>query len=371
MKKNKFGIWVIRFLFCIALILIYQFIINFKNILDLLAKVLKILKPFLIGGTIAFLFYPLCKKLEIFLVKTNKKFFKKHARGFSTAIVVLLSIFLMLSLVLKLVPMFYEAMFKFLEDISYNITNLYEVLENKAQNMPILSELLKEFEKQFSFDKVTKSFISLNYKAYVGEVANLIFKITNYFIGFIISIYILLDRHNIKNTIFRVLNIALKKEKKEQMLQFLTKTKEIIYTFIFGQIVDAFIVGCFIGIMLSIFKIKNSMVYALIYFILAIIPYFGPISAVILIALFSYVMGNFNQFLTCSMIALICQQIDSHFVNPKIVGQIVGVKPLYVILGIMLFGGILGGVGFFLGPALMAICLEFLDNIIKNHEIKK
>ena len=119
------------------------------------------------------------------------------------------------------------------------------------------------------------------------------------------------------------------------------------------------------------FKINNSLIFAVIYFVLAIIPYFGPISAVILISFFSYVMGDFNKFITCSIITLICQQIDAHFVNPKIVGQIVGLKPLYVILGIMLFGGIFGAVGFFLGPALMVVCLELMDNILSIKEAKK
>ena len=63
--------------------------------------------------------------------------------------------------------------------------------------------------------------------------------------------------------------------------------------------------------------------------------------------------------------------MDSNFINPKIVGQIVGVKPLYVILGITLFGGIFGVVGLFFGPPLMAVCLEVLDDFIKEKENKK
>ncbi len=371
MRKRGFGIWVLRFLFCISLILIYQFIVNFKVIFNFFNKILKILRPFIIGGTISFLFYPLCRNVEGVLSKTNNKFLIKRARGVSTAVVVIVFIFFTLSLFLKIVPMFYEAMLKFLEDVSYNFTEFYSMLEHKAKNMEFLNSILKEVEKQFSFNKLTKFIVSLNYKVYVGGIANLIFKLANFFIGFIISIYILLDRSNIKKAIFRIFNLVLKEEKKNEILQFLQKTRKIIYTFIFGQIVDAFIVGCFIGTILSLFKINNALIFAVIYFILAIVPYFGPISAVILISLFSYVMCDFNQFVTCSAITLVCQQIDSHLVNPKIVGQIVGVKPLYVILGIMLFGGLFGAVGFFLGPALMAVFLEFVDDLVKVWEMKK
>ena len=125
------------------------------------------------------------------------------------------------------------------------------------------------------------------------------------------------------------------------------------------------------GVILSFLRIKNSVVLAFIYFVLAIIPYFGSITAVILIGLFTYVGGDFNKFLTALIVSFVLQQIDSNIINPKIVGQVVGIKPLYVILGISLFGGIFGIAGLFLGPPLMVVCLEFLDEIIKAKELKK
>lgn len=371
MKKNNINVWIIRFLFCLSVILIYQIIVNFNVILEVFKKICNILKPFIIGAVIAFLFFPICKKLESLFLKTKKPFIIKRARTLATLIVVLCTVFFVAYLIFKLVPMLYEALLKFTEDISNNFSEKYDELEKRVQDVEILNLILKQLKKQLSFDNLTKTIVSLNYRAYFEGIANLIFKIFSLFIGVMISIYILLDRYNIKKATFRFLNVTLKEEKTKRIVRACSKIKTIIYTFIFGQIIDAFIAACSLGIIFSMLKIKNSLIFAAIYFVFAMIPYFGSIIAVVLVSLFSYVVGDFNEFLTCFIVSIVLQQVDSNFINPKIVGQIVGVKPLYVILGITLFGGIFGFVGLFFGPPLMAVCLEVLDDFIKEKENKK
>ena len=371
LKKNKLGFWVFRLLFCVAVIVIYQVIVNFAIILNFFHHMLRILKPFIIGGSISFLFFPICKRAESLLIKTNKKFIIKHVRGIATFGVMLVTILLIISIIFKIVPILYEAILKFAQDVSYNLTDSYEKLEKKVQNLPVLKGFLVEIENQFSLDTLAKILMSLDYKAYFGGIANLIFKIFNIFVGIIISIYILLERHNIKKTVLRVCGVTLSLQTTNRILRLWKKIKNIIYIFIFGQIIDAFIVGCCLGIILSFLNIKNSIVFAMIYFIFAMIPYFGSIIAVFFIALLGYVVEDFNGFLTIFILTFLLQQIDSNIINPKIVGQAVGVNPLYVILGITLFGGIFGVVGLFLGPPLMVVCLEMLDDFITTKENKK
>ena len=374
LKKDNFKIWLVRFLFCISIIIIYYTILNVRVIFDFFTNILKILKPFMVGGIISFLFYPICKKVEELLIKTNNPFICKRVRGIATAIVVIFSILIIASFFIKIVPKFYEAILKFAEDMSYSFSDSYLKLEEEFKDSEFVSGLLNELENQFSFDNLTKVVATLDFKdfkIYFGSIANIIFAIFKFFISFIISIYILLERYNIKKAILRLFNVTLKKGTVKQIKRFWRKGQTIIYTFIFGQSIDAFIVGCSLGVVLSILRVKNSVVLAFIYFVLAIIPYFGSITAVILIALFTYVGGDVNKFFTVLVVSLIFQQVDSNIINPKIVGQVVGIRPLYVILGITLFGGMFGVIGFFLGPPIMVICLEFLDDLIKAREVKK
>ena len=127
-------------------------------------------------------------------------------------------------------------------------------------------------------------------------------------------------------------------------------------------------VACFIGMFLTIFGIDNSVILAVFYFVCAVIPYFGSIIGVCFVSLLSLMSGNIHQFFIATIIAVVLQQLDANFISPRIVGQAVGIGPLYVILGITLFGGIFGIFGLFLGPPLMAICMELIDDFISCKE---
>ena len=78
-----------------------------------------------------------------------------------------------------------------------------------------------------------------------------------------------------------------------------------------------------------------------------------------------------EQCLVAGITALALQQLDSNLINPRIVGHAVGIRPLYVILGITLFGGLFGPVGLFLGPPMMAILLELLEALVQSKEQKR
>ena len=84
MKKDTLGMWIVRLIFCIFVILAYNTINNFGMIISWFGKILGFLTPFIIGGVIAFLLFPICKKLETLLLKTKKKFIVKRVRGIAT-----------------------------------------------------------------------------------------------------------------------------------------------------------------------------------------------------------------------------------------------------------------------------------------------
>ena len=101
------------------------------------------------------------------------------------------------------------------------------------------------------------------------------------------------------------------------------------------------------------------------------IPYFGSTIGVIGITVLSLLFGGVEQCLVAGITALALQQLDSNLINPRIVGHAVGIRPLYVILGITLFGGLFGPVGLFLGPPMMAILLELLEALVQSKEQKR
>lgn len=368
MKKDTLGVWIIRFIFCIFVILTYNMLNNFGSIVSWFGQLLGIFTPFIIGGVIAFLLFPICKKLETLLLKTKKKFIIKRVRGIATLMIVLMALIIAGSVVLLMTPIIYTSVVAFVQAVPKYCNEIQSFISNNLNDSGPFANFVENIKSIISVDNITKIFMPSDYNSYVGGITSVFFGIFNILIGSIISIYLLLDRKFIKETIIRIARVIFQDNTIKRVGRLGHRISKVIYTFIFGQVIDAFLVSCFMGMILTIFGIDNSVVLAIFYFMCAVIPYFGSMIGVCFVATLSLMSGNIHQFFIATIIAVILQQLDANFISPKIVGQAVGIGPLYVILGITLFGGLLGIYGLFLGPPLMAICMELIDDFISNKE---
>ena len=66
-------------------------------------------------------------------------------------------------------------------------------------------------------------------------------------------------------------------------------------------------------------------------------------------------LGTLILALGVAVYIVVVQQIDANIIQPRVVGDSVGLRPIYVLLSVTLFGGLLGFWGVFLAPPLMAI----------------
>lgn len=347
---------------------------NFGFILSCASRIMNMLTPFITGSLIAFLLFPISRKIEVGLLKTKIRFIKNRVRLLSTLsvlIIIALVILIALYILFKIVPLIYDGLLIVTTSLSEHFDEFCLTYKNKFKDVVIIEQTIDTLQNYFSSENLSKWISMLNYNSYVGKIASFIGYIFNFFISLIISIYILLERATLKKTFLRILNLLFDRQNVRQINRAFSRIAQILYAFVFGQIVDVFFVSYFMGLLFSLLKINNGLIFAALYFLFALIPYFGSSIGVILITFLSFVLGTNNQFVAVFIISFILQQIDANLINPKIVGQAVGLGPFCVILGIILFGGMFGIYGFFLGTPLMAICLELTDDFIKAWELKK
>ena len=211
----------------------------------------------------------------------------------------------------------------------------------------------------------------MDFSQYASSLTNAFMTIFNLIIGFIISIYLLLERSKIKKLFTRICRLSLKESKARRVENLLVRVSRIIYSFVYGQALDALLIGVIVGIVMTIFKIPNALVLGSIYFLFALIPYFGPFIGVASITLLTFLSGGLKTAIVALIIAVILQQVDGNLLYPRVIGTAVGIRPLYVILGVTLFGGLFGFVGLFLGPPLMSILLELTQEFLASKEAAK
>lgn len=367
LKKTTFKIWFVRFLFCAAVIATYKTFDDFSGIVRGFDFILGVLTPFIIGGFFAFFLFPPSRKVEALLMKSKKNLLRKKARPFSVLLVVLAFLLILGALLTLFIPMLYQNIVVFISSIPGYINNLYNMLQQHFPDANWLNQAASALKNFLTFENISQ-YVDLG--SYASGITGVFVFLFHLLIGFIISIYLLLERAKIKQAFVRVCKLSIKEHYTERTIRLIQRISKVIYSFVYGQALDAFLIGCIVGITLAIFRIPNAIVLGMVYFLFALIPYFGPFIGVACVALFTLLSGSFEQFIIALIIVLILQQVDGNLLYPRVIGNAVGIRPLYVILGVTLFGGLFGFAGLFFGPPLMSIIIELSEEFVSNKERK-
>jgi predicted PurR-regulated permease PerM len=132
---------------------------------------------------------------------------------------------------------------------------------------------------------------------------------------------------------------------------YMIRATKICYSYIYSQLIDAVIVSTLCFIIFSIIGIPYAILFAIFMGFCNLIPYFGALiggAVVVLITLVS--TGDILTTIIALVCLLVVQQVDANVIQPRIVADTVGLKPLYVLLAIMIGGGIFGFIGIYLFP---------------------
>jgi len=125
-------------------------------------------------------------------------------------------------------------------------------------------------------------------------------------------------------------------------------------------LLDALCVGVVVSIGLALFRVPYGVLLGMTLGLMNMIPYFGAIIGSIGIALVTLLTTNIYTAIGVVIYVVVIQQIDANIIQPRVVGGSVGLRPIYVLLSITLFGGLFGFWGIFLAPPLMAIVQMFV-----------
>ena len=115
-------------------------------------------------------------------------------------------------------------------------------------------------------------------------------------------------------------------------------------------------------IVLAVLKIKYALFLGIMIGVMNLIPYFGSIiSSVIAVIITIFSSGVFPAIWT-GVALLILEQVDGNFIGPKIIGDRLDMRPLWIIFSVTIGGGLFGVVGLLLSvPVMIVIKMIFTD----------
>ena len=134
--------------------------------------------------------------------------------------------------------------------------------------------------------------------------------------------------------------------------------------------IDSAIIGVICFIALSIMNMPYTLLVSVIVGVTNVIPFFGPyigaIPSAILILLSDPVKGIYFI-----IFVIILQQFDGNVLGPKILGNSTGLSSFWVIVAILLGGGLFGFIGMLLGVPTFAVIYYIVKLILDNRLEKR
>ena len=359
---------------------IFKAIISLDQTIAWIKSVLNVLMPFIIGFLIAFILNPAVKMFCRLLQKHTKIRKKGVIKGIAIAITYIILLGLVLVSVFGVVPQIVNS----LTDL---INSALTVIPQSASEFnQFLTQLHERFPSldisaiQDAMDNMLPSI--LNYiRDFASNIVPTLYSLSmsimqlllNLVIALIVSIYILMDKKILLGTVKASIYAFLPQKRIPYIMDTLKECNDIFGGFVIGKAIDSLIIGVLCFIVMTILRLPYTLLISLIVGITNMIPYFGPFIGAVPGAIVMLMVSPLKAVIFIIMIFAL-QQFDGLYLGPKILGQSVGLRPLWIIVAITIGGSIAGVLGMFLGVPIMAVLrylvMRTLKQRLEEREVK-
>lgn len=352
-------------------VLIIRVIMTPHAVSDALKQVLNVLMPFVIGILIAFILNPVINHLVKFLsgpckIK-NLRLCKLLAMIFSYLCVLGLISVCILFIVPQIIKSITEVinglpqLYKLTADFFNNLqerfpnTDVSEIQKMVSDTLPEVISSIRSF---------ASSLVPALYTASVSIVKWFL----NVIIAIIVSVYMLSDKKNLLHSMKLLVYSLVPVKHIDSLMSILGECNHIFTNFIVGKAIDSSIIGVLCFIFMNIFRMEYALLISVIVGITNMIPYFGPFIGAVPGVLVLLMVSPIKA-LGFALLILVLQQFDGLYLGPKIMGDSIGLKPLWIIIAITLGGSIGGVLGMFLSVPIIAI-IGYLLGLFIDHRLK-
>lgn len=378
--------------YIIATAIIIYFLFNvidaipsfYDNMLNFLYAIYDISYPIILGLIIAYLLYGPMSGVEHFLMK--RKHFP-HNKTLCRSIGLAVSYLALLGIVAFILIGIYFMIGGHLSQsstVTTIINTVTDYISNNSLSTDAIEQLIEEKNIPFG-DVIISQFDNIAAYAqrfavsFVDGVASFIISLgSNIFtlaISLILSIYLLFSHEYFRELWNRFFYIIFRKTKSGKVIK---RSLHIInYTFskyIRGQLIEASIVGVLSALILYIIGVDYALVIGIIAGVCNLVPYIGPFVGIVLAGIISLFSGSIWMCIASIIGLFILQQIDANILCPKIVGDIVGMHPAFILIAITIGGNWAGLFGMLIavpvGASLKTILSDWFDYYIKDNYTK-
>ena len=343
-------------------------LLYFHQIWSALSAVVGVTTPFLVGGALAFLQLPIVRKTEWLFSRTifKRKKRPRLSRALATSISLLTLLAIIAIFLVILLPQLITSIQSVIGYVSYfirsNVTHISALMVKLDFLAVEGEEIVIAWENILAQASNYVSVVLDNVMAISSGIYQTLFQL---FIGLITSFYLLMDKERICAQGKKVCYAVLKTDSCESLIYWTRRASNIFAGFISGKILDSFIIGviCYIGML--VFRMEYPLLISVIVGLTNVIPFFGPFIGAIPSILILLIVNPYNA-LGFAVFILVLQQLDGNVIGPLILGDYVGISPLWIMISIVIGGGLFGFTGMLLSVPVFALVFSIIRAMIET-----
>jgi len=175
----------------------------------------------------------------------------------------------------------------------------------------------------------------------------------------IVAFYLLIDWSRVTSKIFSLLP----KKNAKKINNILSDIDASLAGFIRGQLIVCMLLGLFYAVALSFMGLQYGFFIGIASGLLSIIPYVGSMFGLVAsVGMAFYQFGGWEYPAVALGIFILGQLVEGNYLTPKLVGDSVGLHPLWIIFALMAGGMLLGLMGMVIAipvAAILAVLIRY------------
>ena len=324
----------------------YKLIDNYQMFLNLISTTISVISPFIYAMVFAYCINPIMNLFERRL---------KMRRGLSIFSTYLLIGGAIVIGSLYIVPSIVDSIISITSEIPGYMETVQGWINEALKNQNFY-ELINSTGLLDNISVISGNMISIIIGILNGSVSSIVSITTNVVkigFGFLISIYILLDKERFIIEVKTITYMIFKEERGTKIIGLVRTYHEMIGKYIGTKAIDSAIIGVLAFFGLMVIGAPYTPLLAIVVGVTNMIPYFGPFVGEVVGAAVGLFVSP-AMAITIFIFLLALQQFDAWYLDPKLIGDKVGVKPFYIILAVTIGGGFFGPIGMLLASPTMA-----------------
>ena len=307
----------------------------------------QIIVPFIISGLLCYLINPIINKIMFLGVK----------RWVAVSFLAMLLVAIFIYIITLLVPVVTMEIKSFKENYPKYEMFIKNQCSDIAKKVPILKKYTDTITNTTENpESGLMDLISGKMETVSQHVTSILSKLPFIILIPILTIFMLLGANKFKESFIEFLPAKYV----DSFISLIHEINFVLGGYIRGQIIEVFFIGIVTSLILLSFNVKYAITIGIIAGLFNIIPYFGPVVAMVSGVLVTAIQYKSITLVLYVLIALeIMEQIDGRIIQPLIVGKNVNLGPVTMIFA-LLFGANVGGI---LGMLIAVPAFAILKNI--------